>query len=93
MLTSIGLNFITSSNNGETLDSERRANVINNQHLLDWFFTERTEQFVKYWLKKTLGATRYWFRYEYAVQCGSIHCHELLVYVTSCELCTQLTGH
>ena len=63
------------SDNGETSDSERRANVINNPHLLDWFFTERTEQFVNYWLKKTLGATWYWFRYEYAVQCGSIHCH------------------
>ena len=63
------------SDNGETSDSECRANVINNPHLLDWFFTERTEQFVNYWLKKTLGATWYWFRYEYAVQCGSIHCH------------------
>ena len=24
-------------------DSERRQNVINNSHLLDWLFTERTE--------------------------------------------------
>lgn len=49
-------------------DSDRRDNVINNPHLLDWLFTERTEKFVKYWLKETLGATWHWFRYEYAVQ-------------------------
>lgn len=42
------------SDNGETSDSERRANVTNNPHLLDWFFTERTKQFVNYWLKKHL---------------------------------------
>ena len=59
------------NSNGEPLYSESRKNVIDNPHLLDWFFTERTEQFVKYWLKKTLGATWYWFRYEYAVQRGS----------------------
>ena len=44
-------------------------------NLLDWFLTECTEQFVIYWLKKTLGATWYWFRYEFAVQPGSLHCH------------------
>ena len=40
------------SDSGKASDSKRRANVINNPHLLDWFFTERTEQFVNYWLKK-----------------------------------------
>lgn len=61
--------------NGEMLDSERRKNVINNPHLLDWVFTERTAQFVKYWLKNTVAAKWYWFRYEYVVQRGSIHCN------------------
>ena len=75
------------SDNGETSDSERRANVINNPHLLDWFFTERTEQFVNYWLKKTLGATWYWFRYEYAVQRGSIHCHGVAKLQSDPNLC------
>ena len=56
-------------------DCQRRQNVISNPHLLDWLFTERTEKFVKYWLKDTLGATWHWFRYEYAVQRGSIHYH------------------
>ena len=30
---------------------------------------------MKNWLQNTLAAEWYWFRYEYAVQCGSIHCH------------------
>lgn len=63
------------NNTAELSDSQRRENVVNNPHLLDCFFTERTEQFVKHWLKNTLGATWHWFRYEYAVQRGSIHCH------------------
>ena len=29
-------------------NTERRENVINNPHLSDWLFTERTEKFVKY---------------------------------------------
>ena len=40
-----------------------------------FFFTERTDWFVKFWLKKSLQASWYWCRYEYAVQGGSIHCH------------------
>lgn len=45
------------NNSNELTDSQRRDNVINYPHLIDWFFTERTEQFVKHWLKNTLGAT------------------------------------
>ena len=45
------------STNSEVSDSERRQNVIDNPHLLDWLFTERTENFVKYWFKETLGPT------------------------------------
>ncbi|PFX26632.1 hypothetical protein AWC38_SpisGene8677 [Stylophora pistillata] len=75
------------SDNGETSDSEGRANVINNPHLLDWFFTERTEQFEYYRLKNTLGATWYWFRYEYAVQRGSIHFHGVAKLQSDPNLC------
>lgn len=39
------------------------------------FFTERTDRFVKFWLNKSLQASWYWYRYEYAVQRRSIHCH------------------
>ena len=42
---------------------------------MDWLFTERTDRFVKYWLYDLLGASWNWYRYEYAVQRGSIHCH------------------
>ena len=85
------------NSNPTTTDSDRRGNVIDNPHLLDWFFTERTEQFVKYWLKSTLGATWYWFRYEYAVQRGSIHCHGVAKLETDPNLCKlsqiALRGH
>ena len=67
--------MLTGVNTFELSDYQKRENVINNPHLLDWLFTERTEAFVKYWLKNTLGATWHWFRYEYAVQRGTIHCH------------------
>ena len=57
------------------LSSEvRRQNVINNPHVVDWFFTQRLESFVKHWLYETLGAKWHWFRYEYQGR-GSIHCH------------------
>ena len=85
------------NNSSELTDSQRRDNVINNPHLLDWFFTERTEQFVKHWLKNTLGATWHWFRYEFAVQRGSIHCHGVAKLESDPGLCelsqTALKGH
>ena len=34
-----------------------RQNVLNNPHILDWFFTQRTESFVKNWLQNSLGGT------------------------------------
>ena len=52
-----------------------RDNIINNPHLIDWFFTQRTENFVKFWLYESLGAKWHWYRFEYALQRGSIHCH------------------
>lgn len=83
--------------NSQLADSERRENVINNPHLLDWLFIERTEAFVKYWLKETLGATWHWFRYEYAVQRGSIHCHGVAKLKSDPNLCElsqkALKGH
>ena len=64
--------FGTSSNN--TTCAIRHQNVINNPHLVDWFFTQRLESFVKHWLYDTLAAQWHWFRYEYQGR-GSIHCH------------------
>ena len=34
----------------ETGSEQLRSNVINNPHLIDWLFTNRTEKFVKWWL-------------------------------------------
>ena len=51
------------------------------------FFTERVEKFVKHWLKNTLGSTWHWFRYEYAVQRGSIHCHGVAKLKSDPNLC------
>ena len=34
----------------------RRQNVINNPHIVDWFFTQRLESFMKFWLYETLDA-------------------------------------
>ena len=54
--------------------SQRRQNVINNPHIVDWFFTKRLENFVKHWLYDTLDADWHWYRFEYQHR-GSIHCH------------------
>ena len=41
----------------ENADSNTlRSNIINNPHLIDWIFTVRVENFVKYWIYETLGA-------------------------------------
>ena len=64
----------TDNDIGNTTSEIRRQNVINNPHLVDWFFTQRLESFVKHWLYNTLGAKWHWFRYEYQGR-GSIHCH------------------
>ena len=57
-----------------TTNETRRQNVIKNSHLVDWFFTQRLESFIKHWLYETLGAKWHWFRYEYQGR-GSMHCH------------------
>ena len=51
---------------------ERRQAVIENPHLVDWFFMQRVESFIKHWLYKTLDAKWHWYRFEYQAR-GSIH--------------------
>ena len=70
--------------------SEFRSNVINNPHVSDWLFTKRVERFVKWWLYKSLGASWHWYRFEFAVQRGSIHCHGVAKLKDDPGLC-QLT--
>ena len=47
-------------------DAEVRKAIIDNPHVVDWYFTERTEKFAKHWLYDFLKAEWHWFRYEYA---------------------------
>ena len=61
----------------ESENNNFRDYVLNNPHILDWFFTQRTERFVKWWLYESLHASWHWYRYEFAVQRGSIHCYGL----------------
>ena len=57
-----------------TTSEIRRQNVINNPHIVDWYFSQRLESFIKHWLYDTLDAKWHWFRFEYQGR-GSIHCH------------------
>ena len=67
---------------------DRHKNVVNNPHVLDWLFSERTDRFVKFWLKESLQSSWHWYRYEYAVQRGSIHCHGVAKLKNDPGLCT-----
>ena len=67
------LHTLFSSSNDNTAEN-RRQNVINNPHITDWFFTRCLENFIKYWLYKSLAAEWHWYRFEYQAR-GSIHCH------------------
>ena len=79
---------VTILNNIEELSSnERQPHVFETPHILDWRFSERTDRFVKYWLYDSLGASWHWYRYEYAVQRGSIHCHGVAKLKNDPELC------
>ena len=68
------LHALFGTNTDAITSDNRRQHVINNPHIVDWFFTQRLDSFVKHWLYDTLDATWHWYRYEYQGR-GSIHCH------------------
>ena len=74
----------------------RRQNVINNPDITDWFFTQRLENVIKYWLYKSLDAEWHWYRFEYQAR-GSIHCHGVAKLKNDPQLYqlskTALNGH
>ena len=74
----------------------RHNNVINNPHVVDWFFTERLKKFIKHWLYDSLDAKWYWYRFEYQSR-GSIHCHGVAKLNNDPGLCklseTALNGY
>ena len=59
--------------NTNLTSQQRRENVINNPHIVDWFFTQRLESFIKFWLYDILKADWHWYRFQYQGR-GSIHC-------------------
>ena len=79
----------TNCETGNSASDVRRQSVINSPHVVDWFFMQRLESFVKHWLYDTLGAKWHWFRYEYQGR-GSIHCHDTAKLNNDPGLC-QLT--
>ena len=75
--------------------SEEVKNCIcENPHIVDAYFTEKTQAFIKTWLYKYLGASWHWYRFEFAALRGTIHCHGLaklvndpnLIDLTKCAL-------
>ena len=67
--------------NDDDDDDERsanfRQNIIDNPHIVDWLFTERVKSFVKHWLYECMNASWHWYRFEFSIMRGSIHCHGL----------------
>ena len=86
--------FGNSVSNNST--DNKRQNVINNPHITDWFFTQRLESFIKYWLYNSLDAEWHWYRFEYQAR-GSIHCHGVAKLKNDPGLCklseTALKGY
>ena len=66
--------LFSNDSKSENSSDERRQNVISNPHLVDWFFSQRLDNFVKHWLYETMDAEWHWYRFEYQHR-GSIHCH------------------
>ena len=54
--------------------SSRSKAVADNPAIADWFFSHRIEKFMKAYYVDILGATDYWFRYEWQHR-GSPHVH------------------
>ena len=79
-----------------SLSEIRRNNVINNPHIVDWFFTERLKKFIKHWLYDSLDAKWHWYRFEYQSR-GSIHYHGVAKLNNDPGLCklseTALNGY
>ena len=54
------LHSLFSNKSDNCTNEERRQNVIDNPHIVDWFFNQRLENFIKHWLYGTLGAAWHW---------------------------------
>ena len=73
----------------EVSDTETlRESIINNPHLLEWFFTVKVEKTVKHWLYEQMDGEWHWYRFEFPVMPGSIHCHGLAKSKSDPGLCS-----
>ena len=81
---------------GDTTSETRRNNVIDNPHIVDYFFTRRVDSFLNHWLYKTLDALWHWYRHEYQGR-GTIHSHGVAKLKNDPGLChltkTALKGY
>ena len=68
------ITFLVLNKSDNCRNEKRRQNVVDNPHIVDWFFNQRLENFIKRWLYGTLGAAWHWYKYEFQAR-GSIHCH------------------
>ena len=57
------LHALFSDSTDQSLPENKCQNVINNPHITDWFFTQRLENFIKYWLYRSLDAEWHWYRF------------------------------
>ena len=48
------LHSLFSNKPHECTNEERRQNVIDNPHIVDWFFDQSLQSFIKHWLYGTL---------------------------------------
>lgn len=57
-----------------TTKQEKCQNVLNNPHLVDWYFSYRLNTFLKYFFDDMLECEWRWHRYEWQSR-SSIHAH------------------
>ena len=56
-------------------DEERDQFTAKNPHLVDLWFQILSNEFIEKWLKETMGAQWYWYRFEFTQSAGQIHVH------------------
>ena len=60
--------------------------VINNPHIVDWYFTQRLTDLIKQWLYKEMDAEWHWYRFEYQSRTHAHGCAKLKSDPGLCQL-------
>ena len=69
--------------NDQHSSSSRNAAIADNPAIADWFFAQRIDKFIDAIYVGILGATDYWFRFEWQHR-GSPHTHSWYCLVSQC---------